>query len=136
MSLLEETKTQLLKSIEHLEWSFKKVKSLNLPSEKTDNETLETWESFSSRFSRSSDLFVSKYLRSWILQKDPGFEGTVIDSLNYAEKHALIASADEWRQIRAMRNFIAHEYSSSEIGHIYSAMIKYCPTLLALKDKI
>lgn len=68
-SLLERYKAQLLKSLQHLEYSFKKVSYLDPVSEMSSEQELESWESFSSRFARSSDLYISKVLRKLILEK-------------------------------------------------------------------
>ena len=61
-----------------------------------------------SKFSRTSDIYLQKVLRSiWMLLR----EDTVplIDLLNRAEKLMIIVSAEELLQMRDIRNQIAHK---------------------------
>ncbi len=118
----------------HLSYSFNKIKTLKLEEiEGADEELLETLESFSSRFSRLSDIVISKYLRFLTYEADPGFRGTVIDTLNLAEKQGWIDSAKNWRRIRELRNVAAHEYTSEEYAKLYSELIGLAPILLKFK---
>lgn len=48
--LFEEQKSKLEKAIAHLDYSFKKVKTLSADPEKLDEESLAVWESFVARF--------------------------------------------------------------------------------------
>ena len=54
---------------------------------------LETWESFVSRFARVADIFLSKYLRAYVLREDPGFRGSMLDYINEGEKLGLLDDA-------------------------------------------
>ncbi|MBI3294979.1 MAG: hypothetical protein HYZ71_09650 [Deltaproteobacteria bacterium] len=121
----------LSKARGHLEYSFNKAKQIQLVPE-LDESSLECLESFASRFSRFSEIAVSKYFRSLILQKDPGFRGSVIDLLNQAEKFAWIDSAASWRRIRELRNVAAHDYTSEDFLKLYKELIALTPHLLAL----
>ena len=72
-------------------------------------EELESIDSLTSKFSRTSDIYLQKALRSiWMLLR----EDTVplIDLLNRAEKLMIIISAEELLQMRDIRTQIAHEY--------------------------
>ena len=72
-------------------------------------EELESFDYLNSKFSRTSDIYLQKVLRSiWMLLR----EDTVplIDLLNRAEKLMIIVSAEELLQMRDIRNQIAHEY--------------------------
>ena len=72
-------------------------------------EELESIDSLTSKFGRTSDIYLQKVLRSiWMLLR----EDTVplIDLLNRAEKLMIIVSAEELLQMRDIRNQIAHEY--------------------------
>ena len=89
----QEYAKKLKKALEHLRYSHNKVRRLPTDSSKLDEEQLETWESFSARFARVVDLFLTKYLRAVVLQDDPGFEGSLRDFVNQAEKIGLIGSA-------------------------------------------
>lgn len=54
---LAEEKNRLQKALDHLDYSFNKVKKLSTDPKQMDDETLEVWESFSARFGRVSDIF-------------------------------------------------------------------------------
>ena len=101
-----------------------------------DDETMETWESFSARFSRTSDVFLSRLLRTVILSGDPGFEGTLRDYVNKAEKLGLIEDAAVWMEIRELRNVTAHDYNETKLSQIYERIRELAPTLIALKNII
>jgi hypothetical protein len=51
--------------MKHLEYSYKKSKSLPMLDKEMDEEMLETWEGFSSRFARVVDLYTTKYLKTY-----------------------------------------------------------------------
>ncbi|MEI6805023.1 MAG: hypothetical protein WCK49_00770 [Myxococcaceae bacterium] len=78
-----------------------------------DKETLEIWESFSARFARAADIFTSKYLRLYLEIEEPGFRGSMRDLLNKSEKLGLLDNADNWAEIRELKNMTAHEYSAA-----------------------
>ncbi len=132
-NLKQKIDDDLKKSLGHLEYSFNKVKKLssNVPS--LGEEDLETWESFSSRFSRASDIFVSKFLRFKIKEKDPAFRGSVIDLLNEAEKFGWIENAQIWRRIRELRNVAAHDYAASDLSALFQELVKLCPEILKVQ---
>jgi uncharacterized protein YutE (UPF0331/DUF86 family) len=98
----------LQRSLKSLEQSANKTRQLLQQSEFSFEE-LESIDSLTSKFSRTSDIYLQKVLRSiWMLQR----EDTVplIDLLNRAEKLMIIVSAEELLQMRDIRNQIAHEY--------------------------
>jgi len=116
--------------LEHLEYSFRKAKKLSSDSRKLDVEELEVWESFVARFSRLSDIFVSKYIRSKVLESDPGFRGSLRDYLDIAEKQSLLSSADEWMKVRELRNKTAHEYTRDDLSQVFSDVLKLSPFVI------
>lgn len=105
---------------------------MNLTLPNWTEEELEVLESYSSRFARASDLFVSRYLRLLALEKDPAFQGTFIDLLNFSEKAGLIASARIWFRIRELRNIAAHEYSTDEFSELLQELVTLTPTILGV----
>ena len=134
-ALHETQKRKLLKAIEHLEYSYKKIQSLSDNVEQLDDESLETWESFAARFSRVSEMFLGKYLRTIILMNDPGYDGrTVRDYLNQGEKLGLINNTDTWMAIRELRNISVHDYSEEDISAFFNRLKYECPHLLAIKN--
>jgi hypothetical protein len=128
--------TDLKKSLIHLEYSYNKIQKLNPHFSESDEETLETFESFAARFSRSSDIFTSHYLRLQVLEQDPGFRGSFLDLLNIAEKLKLIESTKIWFRIRELRNIAAHEYTGEELKKLYQEMTQLTPTILELQNNL
>lgn len=134
--LLTATKRKIEKALIHLEYSYKKVKLLPTNPSLLDEESLETWESFSARFSRVVDLFLTKYIRTSVLIKDPGFEGSFIDFLNQAEKLLLIENSEEWLSLRALRNITVHDYSEEELQEYFETLLTHTPSILINLKKI
>jgi len=94
---------------------------------------LESFEALTARFARLSDLVVQKVLRT-ISVLDLEDIGTVRDRINRAEKKGFIESAEDFVQIRMLRNEIAHEYKSETIFDIFERALALTPALLdALK---
>jgi len=135
-NILETTSSRLKKAIHHLEYSYNKVQQLPINYSEMDDEIMETWESFSSRFGRAADIFMMKYIRTLILCGDPGFQGTLRDRLNKAEKMRIIADATQWLEIRELRNVAAHEYHDDDLTAYYKKLLEYAPIILELKNTI
>ena len=126
----------------HWDLLNKSLKSLQQSSEKThlllqqsefSFEELESIDSLTSKFSRTSDIYLQKVLRSiWMLLR----EDTVplIDLLNRAEKLMIIVSAEELLQMRDIRNQIAHEYLSEAVPELAKEVV-VMTTLLRIFNK-
>ena len=78
-NLVELFKTEIVSALGYLEYSHKKIQSLTSDPGLLDAETLETWESFVTRFARVTDIFVSKYMRARVSELDPAFRGELRD---------------------------------------------------------
>lgn len=119
-SLEEKYKEQLHKAIVHLKYSYNKIKSMNIniDSSSTDQfeEELETWESFTARFARVVDIFLTKYIKLKVKSQDPAFDGTLMDYLNMAEKMGLISDSKRWLATRELRNIQAHDYTDQQLS--------------------
>ena len=122
----------LLKDLEKardiLLFSFTKCSEINM-TEGLSDEEMESLEALTSRFSRLSDIIIQKVFRT-IDILDLEDEGTVRDRINRAEKKGIIKSADDFIDIRILRNEIAHEYKAETIYSIFSKVSKLSPVLL------
>lgn len=120
---------QLLeKSIETLQLSVEKARKIGTKPEYLFEE-METFDSLTSKFGRTSDLFTQKILRTcWNLLHEPFMP--FIDMLNKSEKVSLIRSADEMIEIRDLRNQIAHEYIPEAIQQLIPEVIRLVELLL------
>ena len=123
---------KLQKALAHLDYSYKKVKPLPTNPATMDEEQLEVWESFASRFSRVADIFITRYLRTRVLLEDPAFSGTVRDTLNFAEKKQWVESAEDWLAIRELRNLSEHDYTEEELEIFFKKIKGHAPLLLKL----
>ena len=91
-------------------------------------EEQESFDSLTSKFNRTSDLFTQKIIRtSWMLLHEPFV--SFIDMMNLAEKIGMIESADQLIEIRDMRNQIAHEY-------IPEAIRDLVPEVISLQEEL
>ena len=130
----KEQKSKLLKAIQHLDYSYKKVIHLPTDLHQLDDETLETWESFAARFCRVADVFLAKYVRAFVLLQDPGFNGSFRDFLHQAEKLGLLDNTETWMAIRELRNISAHEYTDKDLAVFFQRLRAEAPRLIAIKN--
>ena len=77
--------TKITKSLKYLEFTFRRVQSMSTDPTQLAPEQLELWDSFAVRFARTSDLFLSKFIKAIVLKDDPAFDGGFRDFLNRAE---------------------------------------------------
>ena len=132
--LVTKNKDMLFKSLEYLDYSYKKVVKLKFDT--TDFEELETWECFMARFARSIDIFISKYLRSRVLFEEPGYRGSLRDFLNTAEKLGFIEDSLHWIELKEIRNMQAHEYTETKLAKFFKLALEKAPSVLKLKDSL
>jgi uncharacterized protein YutE (UPF0331/DUF86 family) len=92
-------------------------------------EDIERLEALTSRFARLSDILVQKIFRL-IDSIELENEGTILDRINRAEKRGLITSADTFKNMRLLRNRIAHEYLKESLEDIFSKTFLFTPELL------
>jgi len=111
----------------YLEYSYQRCQALN--HKKNYNlEELDYFESLTNRFARLNDMLLQKIFR--LLDKiDLEDNGTVRDRIHRAEKKALIHSAEDFIDMRELRNVIAHQYDPQAMEDIFSAVMGYCPML-------
>jgi len=134
----EENLKQLLKDLERaqdvLRYSYEKCQRIQM-SDGLSYEEMESFEALTSRFARLSDIITQKVIRAFdILDLDD--DGTVRDRINRAEKKGIIARADDFIDIRILRNEIAHEYKTEAIYSIFSKVLELTPILIKSMDSI
>lgn len=127
MKLLED-------SANMLKYSYDICSDIGIKEEYTLEE-LDRFESLTSRFARTSDILIQKIFRL-IDVIELELPGTVIDRINRAEKRGLISSAEIFKDIRRLRNEIAHEYIPSAIEEIYKKVLRLTPYLFESLEKI
>lgn len=129
--LLEAHLEELASSRKHLDFSFQRVSSLPSTLDGVCDDRLESVEAFTGRFARAVDLLVNKVLRSLDrLEMKP--HGTLLDVVNRAEKRGFIDSADELREMKDIRNIVAHDYAGEKLAEIFT----YCRTKKPVFDAV
>lgn len=130
-ALLRQGLAELAAARAHLDFSYRRILALPDDLRGVSGDQLESAEAFTSRFARAVDLLVNKVLRSLDrLELRP--EGTLLDVVNGAEKRGLVADADLLREMKAIRNVIAHDYAGARLAEIFS----YCRRRHAVFDEI
>lgn len=128
--------SKIVKSLKYLEYSFQRTSTMPLNPSRMNDSELEAWDGFASRFARTSDIFLSKYVRAFILKDDPAFDGGFHDQLNRAAKLGLIENVETWVDIRQLRNATVHEYNDEDLEKIYEKFRRYSPLLIDLRKKL
>lgn len=118
---------------EVLFYSFNKCSAIGIK-EVYEPEELESFESFTGRFARLSDILIQKIFRL-VDELDLDAQGTIRDRINRAEKKELIASSEIFVEIRMVRNDIAHEYLPAAIHDIFRKVLSLTPHLLDGVDR-
>lgn len=135
-----ELNLKLVKALNRLEYSFVLIQQLDFDDLKSTKdipeETLTILDTFSSRFSRVVDIFLSRYLRILCLIEDPGFNGSFKDILNYSAKKKWIDDPNFWYTIRSLRNKQAHEYFENDVIFLVEAMVRDTKKILEIRELI
>jgi hypothetical protein len=120
---------QIEKSEKWLLHSYKECESYNF--ENLTPQNYDQIEAFNARFARTSDLLFQKLFRS-IDAIEFENKGTLLDALNRAEKRGIIEKVDHVREIREIRNTIAHDYAAENIISLTKEALDVTPTLLKI----
>jgi len=132
--LLQMELKMLKEAGEVLEYSYNTCNSIGLNKRHTFAE-MDKFEALTSRFARTSDIMVQKIFRL-IDAVELELPGSVIDRINRAEKRGDISSAETFREIRRLRNDIAHEYILESIDQLYKKAMELTPDLLDSVNKV
>jgi len=117
-AMLQQALADLASARQHLDFSFRQVAGLSATLEGATEQQLESAEAFTGRFARCVDLLVNKALRS-LDRMELNPEGTLLDVINRAEKRGLIGRAEELREMKDVRNMIAHDYAGAKAAEIF-----------------
>jgi uncharacterized protein with HEPN domain len=107
------------KELKHLRYSQSQVFNEPFTEEKAsrllDDEVLAAQlEAFTSRFCRFQDTLGDKLFPAW-LDLVGERQRTLLDNLYRLEKLEIIPSAENWLQMRSLRNLMVHEYINSTV---------------------
>ncbi len=134
LKLLKREIFALETAAESLNYSYKKCLKTGIKKKYTPAE-LEHFEAFTSRFARVSDILIQKIFR--LIDKiELEDEGTVRDRINRAEKKGLIQNAENFAEMRILRNDISHEYQSENLKAIYKKTLEFTAILVMTISKV
>jgi len=133
--LLEDALVELANARRHLNYSFQQVAGLSANLEGATERQLESAEAFTGRFARSVDLLVNKVLRSLDrVEMQP--EGSLLDVVKRAEKRGFVSRAQELREMKDVRNVIAHDYAGAKAAEIFNYCREQKPVFDAIGDAV
>lgn len=132
---LRQALTELHQAREHLHYSFGQVSRMPDTLQEATEQHLESVEAFCSRFARTVDLLVNKVLRS-LDRAELLPDGTLLDVVNRAEKRGLVDSAAVLREMKDLRNIIAHDYAGAKAAEILAYCREQKPVLDAVCDRV
>lgn len=138
--LLNENIKNLHKAAQQLAFSYQRCQStISLTGEQSATqlslEDQEKFEALTSRIARLADLIIQKTIRL-IEQIELSESGSILDRINKAEKKGFIESAEQFIEIRQLRNSIAHEYDEDALNQIFITCLQYTPSLLTAVENI
>jgi len=131
---LNELLRQLDQSMEWLEHSYQRCSTIE--HNKTGSYTINDFDKFetlTSRFARTADILIQKIYRSIDLYEMES-SGTLIDVVNRAHKRGIIDSPEDIRNIKDIRNDIAHEYMHDQLIELFEEVVKLTPLLMKYVD--
>ena len=124
-------RTQLLgKQLFWLEHSFEECTKVGLKAHYEVGE-FDSYENLCSRFGRMIDFLVRKMFRA-IDAVEFENQGTLIDAVNNAHKRGLFESVETIRDIKDLRNAIAHEYIDDALQDLFEDIMKLTPELIEI----
>ncbi|WP_010257084.1 HepT-like ribonuclease domain-containing protein [Treponema primitia] len=123
----------LAASLNWLRRSFTSCDKIGIKTTYTEDE-FDQFENLSSRYARTTDLLINKILRS-IDAVELVDSGSVIDAANHAEKRGIIDSVSQLRELKDLRNEIAHEYETEDLSKLFALVLDATPRLFVLADR-
>lgn len=123
MQLLKDNMDALHKANAWLQASHQKCRDISWDAELSMDD-LDALEAFSARFSRLTDLLLQKVFRS-IEELELTSGGTLLDVIHRFQKRGFDLDDDKLRQMRVLRNLIAHEYLEDHLTELFREMLDY-----------
>ena len=126
-ALLQSARQELSDARQHLNFSIESVSTIVADGEWTELE-LEKVEAFTSRFARVVDLLINRVLRA-IDRFELNEPGTLLDTANRAVARDLISGVDWLRELKDVRNRIAHDYAGLQLLDLFVYCQRVVPEL-------
>jgi hypothetical protein len=133
LDVLKTNIESLSQSIKWLRRSYDICVGIGTKDSYTEDE-FDHFENLTSRYARTTDLLIGKVLRS-IDHVELMNSGSIIDAANGAEKRGIVDSVSELRDLKDLRNEIAHEYEVEDIKSLFALVFAAAPRLFEIADK-
>ena len=133
--LLKQGLIDLADARRHLDYSFQQIEGLPHTLAGATEAQLANVEAFTGRFARAVDLLVNKVLRS-VDRVELKPEGTLLDVVNRAEKRGFVDQAEVLREMKDVRNMIAHDYAGTQAAEIFAYCREQKPVLDAICGRV
>jgi hypothetical protein len=134
LDVLKTNLESLKQSIKWLRRSYDICAGIGIKDEYTEDE-FDHFENLTSRYARTTDLLIGKVLRS-IDRVELMDSGSIIDAANGAEKRGIVDSVSKLRDLKDLRNEIAHEYETEDIRSLFPLVFASSSQLFEIADKV
>ena len=133
--MLKQGLSDLADARRHLDYSFQQIEGLPDSLAGATEAQLASMEAFTGRFARAVDLLVNKVLRS-VDRVEMKPEGTLLDVVHRAEKRGFVDRSEELREMKDVRNMIAHDYAGAQAAEIFTYCREQKPVLDAICGRV
>ncbi|GHV78178.1 hypothetical protein AGMMS49942_29990 [Spirochaetia bacterium] len=135
-AILETLKVNLKNLAASLDWLHRSFDICIKIGSKTEygKDEFDQFENLTSRYARTTDLLINKMMRS-IDAVELIDSGSIIDAANRAEKRGIIDSVSQLRNLKDLRNEIAHEYETEDLSKLFTLVLDAVPRLFVLADR-
>jgi len=91
------------------------------------------------RFGKLQDLLGNKIINTFLmLQEEYSDNLTMLDKINKLERLGIVENAQDWKQMRSIRNHVAHEYPDNPeltAGYL-NEIVRLTPKLLTILENL
>ena len=130
---LRHCQEQLQGALKWLNRSYQQCQNIAVEGNFSDDD-FDKLENLTSRFARVTDLLINKMYRA-IDRVELKQVGSLIDTINSAEKKNLIDSVEQARTLKDIRNEISHEYILEDLRLLFSEVLSETEKLIRLSEK-
>jgi len=123
---------QLTKQRDWLAYSLQECQIIGIRPTYTIDE-FGLFETLCSRYARGVDFLIRKVFRT-IDAYEFENQGTLIDTVNNADKRGLISDVETLRIMKDIRNTLVHEYIEEALSEVFDEVLEYTETLLEIMD--
>ncbi len=134
IQILKENQVAMNSAIQWLERSYGFCIKIGIKTDYADEE-YDAFETLTSRYARAIDLIIRKVLRTIDIVE---FEqpGTLIDTVNRAERRGFIDSVNSLREMTDLRNEISHDYIKAELIETFENTLTQTLNVITLAKHI